>query len=209
MVATFNRDLGQMVAEKSFREDLYFRLNVMRLHLPPLRERTEDISTLVHHFIGKFNVRFGKSVEGVSPEALALLERYDWPGNIRELENVIQRAMVMAGGTRIGPEALPAQLRERAAQGVTSWKAESSADGHHGGPAGDASDLIAMPPIDFSAPLAKSIEKLIEEAEKKHIATALERTGDRRQRSPDLLGISRKSLHNKMQKYGMFDRDKD
>ena len=96
-----NRDLDQLVARGTFRQDLYYRINVFPLHLPPLRERPDDIALLVHHFVQKYRARLGKVVEGVTPGALARLSAYDFPGNVRELENKIHQAMVIAAGPMI------------------------------------------------------------------------------------------------------------
>jgi DNA-binding NtrC family response regulator len=106
LIATTNRDLKRAVAEGLFREDLYFRLRVFPLHLPPLRERREDVPLLAAHFVTQMNARFGKTVTGVGAAALEHLVAYDWPGNVRELRNVIERAVLLA----VGPEITPAQL---------------------------------------------------------------------------------------------------
>src|ERR671931_2130669 len=111
LIAASNRDLVKAVADGVLREDLYYRLNGIPIHLPPLRERTEDIPLLVAHFIGRVAKDIGKTVLGITPDALAVLERYHWPGNIRELENVIERAIVLGSGEQITPEAFPAALR--------------------------------------------------------------------------------------------------
>jgi two-component system response regulator GlrR len=101
IITATNRELEQLVARGGFRQDLYYRINVFPLHLPPLRERPEDIALLVHHFVQKYRARLGKVIDGVSPGALARLSAYDFPGNVRELENKIHQAMVIAGGTVI------------------------------------------------------------------------------------------------------------
>jgi len=110
IVTATNRDLDQLVARGSFRQDLYYRINVFPMHLPPLRERPEDIALLVHHFIGKYRARLGKPIDGIAPGALHKLGAYDFPGNVRELENKIHQAMVVAAGPTIGDAdvALPA-----------------------------------------------------------------------------------------------------
>jgi len=110
VIAATHRDLAAMMEKGSFREDLFYRLNVVRLELPPLRERKEDIPLLVDHFIARFNRRQGKGVTGVAPDALALLMAYDYPGNVRELENIIERAFVLCGGGRIERAHLPPEL---------------------------------------------------------------------------------------------------
>mgnify|MGYP003296184022 CR=1 FL=1 len=104
-------DLEQAVAEGILREDLFYRLNVIPIQLPPLRERREDIPLLVAHFLQKFSKELGKDVRGVTPEALAVLERYRWPGNIRELENVLERAIVLGAGEILEVDSLPASVR--------------------------------------------------------------------------------------------------
>lgn len=111
VVAATNRDLRAMVRNGTFREDLYYRLNVVELHIPPLRERREDIPPLVNHLIFKFNRKLGKKVRGVSPEAMQLLVEYDWPGNVRELENVLERAMVVVEADELTHKHLAQYLR--------------------------------------------------------------------------------------------------
>jgi len=106
IIAATNRDLKKAVDEEKFRDDLYYRLNVISIELPPLREHKEDVPLLVHHFIEKFNIEMGEKVERISEEALDLLMEYDWPGNVRELENVIERAMVITKGNLIKAEDL-------------------------------------------------------------------------------------------------------
>jgi two-component system, NtrC family, response regulator AtoC len=107
LITATNRDLLKMVEEGTFRSDLYYRLNVVNLHLPSLRERKEDIPLLVSHFIAKYNLEFNKKFERVQEEALAVMLDYQWAGNVRELENVIERAVVIGQGVEIGPELLP------------------------------------------------------------------------------------------------------
>jgi DNA-binding NtrC family response regulator len=115
IIAATNRDLKKAMVEGSFREDLYWRLNVISIHLPPLRERREDIPQLVGNFIASYNERLGKYVRSFSPEAMDLVFAHHWPGNVRELENVVERSIVLAKGDRITPEDLPAELKSRAA----------------------------------------------------------------------------------------------
>lgn len=103
VVAATNQNLAQLVSARQFRADLYYRLNVIPIHLPPLRERCEDIPGLVEHFVRKFSVRFNKTIETIPDEVLEFLKFYDWPGNIRELQNVIERAVVLSPGTVLRP----------------------------------------------------------------------------------------------------------
>ncbi|MCX7718886.1 MAG: sigma-54 dependent transcriptional regulator [Candidatus Sumerlaeaceae bacterium] len=197
VVAATNQNLAEKVEAREFRLDLYYRLNVFPIHLPPLRRRREDIPLLVEHFIGMYNPRLNKQVTGVSPEALSALLDYPWPGNVRELENVIQRAMIIASGTHLTPAELPPGLLAAAARRAPD--AEDAAAPLI--PAITDDELVG----DFSVPLQQRVEQLSEELEKKIIRAALVRANYHRQATADLLGISRKSLHNKMVKYGLFE----
>jgi two-component system, NtrC family, response regulator AtoC len=116
IITATNRHLEEAVREGTFREDLYYRLNVISIQVPPLRERKEDIPLLVENFIGKFNMESGKRVEGISGEALQLLLEHEWPGNVRELENVIERAVIINKGGMVLPTDLPPQLTKAIAQ---------------------------------------------------------------------------------------------
>ena len=102
MITATNRDLTELVARGSFRQDLFYRINVFPLHLPPLRDRPDDIPLLVHHFVHKYRTRLGKPIDAFTPAALARLAGHDFPGNVRELENKVHQAMVVATGTTIG-----------------------------------------------------------------------------------------------------------
>ncbi len=110
VIAATNRDLKKMVEEGLFREDLYYRLNVVPIELPPLRKRREDIEPLVHHFLAKYNREFNRRLQGISPAALQTLRDYDWPGNVRELENMIERAVALASGEVITRKDLPLEI---------------------------------------------------------------------------------------------------
>jgi len=124
IIAATNRDLKKAILDKEFREDLYYRLNVVTIELPPLRERSEDIPELVEHFIHKYNLETGKKIEGVAPESMALLKSYSWPGNIRELENCIERAVILCHGRKILPQHL-------LFSGVTTRNEEDSESSQH------------------------------------------------------------------------------
>src|SRR5205807_5176457 len=110
VLAATNRDLGAEVAAGRFRRDLYYRLSVFTIHLPPLRERGDDLALLVQHYLRRFSRELGKDVQGVSPEALAILQAYAWPGNVRELQSVLKQALLRAAGPVLVPDFLPAQL---------------------------------------------------------------------------------------------------
>jgi len=111
VICATHQNLADMVQKEKFREDLYYRLNVISLPLPPLRDRSGDIPLLAYHFLRKYAVQSGKEVKGIAPETLELLEAYPWPGNVRELQNVIERAVVLAEGEMVTPAELPANLR--------------------------------------------------------------------------------------------------
>ncbi len=115
VLAATNRDLEQCVREGKFREDLYYRLVVIQIHIPPLRERRDDIGPLAYHFLRRFAERSGKPIEGFTPEALDALTRFDWPGNVRQLENVLERAVVLAQHKLVDLGDLPDAIRKPAA----------------------------------------------------------------------------------------------
>ena len=179
IVATTNRDLEQAVAAGRFRADLFFRLNVFPLRLPPLRARREDIAVLARHFVERMNRQLSKSVKGISPAALQLLSAYDWPGNARELRNVIERGVLLATGDEVCPGHLPSEI-----QAASPEVARQSADA-------DA----ACPPArgDAVVPLADAERQLIDEA--------LRATGGNQMRAARLLGISRDTLRYRLKKH--------
>ena len=114
VVFATHRDLGQMVAEGKFRQDLYYRINVMKIETPSLQEHAEDIPEIANHLLRRYSASFGKSMSRIEPDAMAVLESYAWPGNVRELENVMQRAIILAAGKTVRVEDLPENLREQA-----------------------------------------------------------------------------------------------
>ncbi len=188
LVAATNRDLKQLIADGRFREDLYYRLAVVPIALPPLRDRREDIPLLVSHFVEKYNLRLGKRVEGIEPEALELLMAYTWPGNIRELENLMERSVLFADGSTIQASALPDALRERGP--------------HPAAPVAGIGHLGAI-----AAPSGASMKEIVRQAqaelERGLIARALEETGGNVTRAAKRLQISRKSLQVKMKELGL------
>ena len=188
LVAATNKDLLSDVKAGGFREDLYYRLNVVPINLPPLRERTEDIPLLVEHFLEKYNERLHKAVEALSDEAMDRLMKYGWPGNIRELENVLERGVLFAEGAVITVDELPRPLRqddevERRTSGTGS------------------SDLPTIP----VGPLKEIVRAHTETVEKDLIRRALEETGGNVTKAARRLEISRKSLQNKMKELGLRD----
>jgi two-component system response regulator AtoC len=172
VIAATVRDLHQEVKEGRFREDLYYRLNVLQISLPPLRERAGDLPLLIEHFLAKYNARFGTQVRGLNAEALKLLARYAFPGNVRELENMIERAVVLAEGDMLTPADLPERLRE-----------------HH--------DPVALSLASGELSI-KRTNRVIEET---LIRRALERTQGNRTAAAKLLEISHRALLYKIKDY--------
>ncbi len=185
LIAATNRDLQAEIEAGRFRKDLYYRLAVVPLELPPLRERRGDISMLARHFVEKYNRKLNKRIEGIADDALALLQAYDWPGNIRELENLIERVLLFADGPFITATDLPESMR----QGTTPPPAPSPASETPPGEGG-LKDIVRMKAA---------------ELEKDLISKALEETGGNVTRAARLLQISRKSLQTKMKEFGLRD----
>ncbi|MBK9517290.1 MAG: sigma-54-dependent Fis family transcriptional regulator [Anaeromyxobacter sp.] len=163
-----NRDLKEEIRRGRFREDLFFRLGVFSIALPPLKERREDIPLLVQHFIAKFNAETGKHVQGLTPQAQEVLQGYAWPGNIRELRNTVERAMILADGELLGEEHLPPDMSSS-------------------GPEAAGLRLAMGLPLDL--------------VEKDYILASLQRNGGNKARTAELLGISEKTLYNKLNRY--------
>jgi DNA-binding NtrC family response regulator len=187
LIAATNRDLKALIADGRFREDLYYRLNVVPISLPALRERREDIPPLVSHFVEKYNRRLGKKVERVEEEAMQLLLSYSWPGNIRELENLMERSVLFADGPVILAASLPDSLREKGAA---------------------PTPVAALGPLGaIAAPSGASMKEIVRlaqaELERELIARALEETGGNVTRAAKKLQISRKSLQVKMKELGL------
>ncbi len=174
VVAATVRDLPAEVKAGTFREDLYYRLNVLPIHLPPLRERGGDIALLVDHFIERFNRRLGTGLEGIEPQAMKMLVQHAWPGNVRELENTIERAMVLCDGRRIGEEDLPDRIRQN-------------------------QDRIRMT-LQSGELSIKKTTRIIEE---ELIRRALTKTGGNRTRAAEFLEISHRALLYKIKDYAV------
>jgi DNA-binding NtrC family response regulator len=174
VLASTNKNLAGAIAKGAFREDLFFRLNVFEVHLPPLRERKEDIPLLVRELLSGLNRKHDCRVTEVSPETLAIFDRYDWPGNVRELRNLLERAVILAGGGAVTPAHLPR--------------------GFAGRP--------EPPPSDPGAPVVLEPGMTVDEAERALIELTLRHTKNNRTRSAEILGISGKTLFNKLKAYG-------
>ncbi|MDK2972799.1 MAG: two-component system, NtrC family, response regulator AtoC [Candidatus Sumerlaeota bacterium] len=206
VVCATNCDLGKMVDEGKFREDLYYRINVMPVYIPPLRERPEDIALLVDHFIEHYNPRLGKNIRGITRDALQRFLDYPWPGNVRELENLLQRTMLLAHGDVLTAEDLPPVLRGDASSDPGSARGHRAADATISHEVLEELDMESLLDTNsFDTPLSDRLSLINDHVERHLILAALEKTGGHRQESADLLGISRKSLHNKMVRYHLFD----
>ncbi len=181
IIAATNKNLRRAVEKGSFRQDLFFRLNVVALRTPPLRERKGDIPELVRYFLEVFGKKYGRPRLAITPAVLALFEQYRWPGNVRELENIMERLVIFAGGNIIDVDDLPlagVRIGERLQQ-----------------------DRRVSAPDRSAA--AASEDLSLSQAEKRHILSVLEKTGWNRSEASRLLGIDRKTLRHKLKKWGM------
>jgi two-component system response regulator HydG len=169
IIAATNADLPAEVRAGQFREDLFYRLNVITIRMPPLRDRGDDVLLLARHFLGTCSTRHRKAVDAFTPDALAALTRWEWPGNIRELEHAVERAVVLTPGHEVGVEHLPEPIR--AAVGPA--------------PVADASHIQ----VPVGTPL-EDVERLM-------IAEALRRTGGNKVQAASLLGISPRTIYRK------------
>ncbi len=182
IVAATNQDLQQLIADKKFREDLYYRLNIATIHLPPLRERKGDLPLLIDHFLKEVNLKIGTSIASVSPEALDILFRYDWPGNIRQLANSIERAAIFCTGPVITAQDVNLALQK------TPQAAENG--------------ILTITPGE-----AMSLRDTLQRMEKDLILGALKKAGGVQTKAAQLLGISPKNLWNKLQKHSIGSED--
>lgn len=185
VIAATNRDLEEAIKKGSFREDLFYRLNVMPIFLPPLRDRHEDIAPLVHHFIDKFNLRHTKMIESISPDALTALENFNWPGNIRELENAIEHAFIVEGSSQLTLSSLPDYLRKNHRKKPASPK---------------------LADLDFSVD-EMDWEKRKEDFEKEFIISALRRFKGKINVTADQSNIPKNTLLRKIKKYQIKPSD--
>ncbi|HET57040.1 MAG TPA: sigma-54-dependent Fis family transcriptional regulator [Deltaproteobacteria bacterium] len=175
VISATNRNIVEAVQEGCFREDLYYRLNVISLQLPPLREMKEDIPLLCDHYLDHFNRENCRRIKALSPQAMDLLTRYDWPGNVRELQNVIERSVALCQGDVILPEHLPEYVRES------------------GGVSG----------IRLSLPFEEAKKEMIDIFEKKYLNQLLGKTGGNITRAARIAGVNRKTIHRLLEKHGL------
>jgi len=176
VIAATNENIEEAVKAGRFREDLYYRLDVFRIHLPALRERHGGVTLLTDHYVARFGEQYKKDIRVVSPETYRLLRRYPWPGNVRELKNVIQRAVLMAKGAELTPNLLPVRIRE--------------ADDSH------ASETRTGSPIQLGMSLA--------DVEKEFIKMTLFSVSGNKLKAASILRISRRALYNKLKRYDLL-----
>jgi two-component system response regulator PilR (NtrC family) len=179
VIAATNLDLRQMMEEGKFREDLFHRLNVISIPLPPLRDRKDDIPLLVHHFLGKYGDENRKPDIELTPDAMDLLTEYDWPGNVRELENVLERAVVLTPGPRIGVELVPEHVRRAPSFHVPQF---------------------VVPPEGIS------FKDVTTDFEKRIIESTLEAAGGVQKRAAELLHIKPTTLNEMIKRYDIRAR---
>jgi len=177
IIAATNRDLAEGVKNKTFRQDLFYRLNVIPIRIPPLRERKEDIAQLVEHFINKFNSEHKQDdkIRGIDSEAMALLEKFDWPGNVRELENAVERAVVLEMTDMIKPGSLPEEVTDRLSQPLSG--------------------------VSFMGDSEMDLEKTLEQIEKDLLKEALTYTDGVINKAADRLNLSFRSMRYRVKKH--------
>jgi len=181
IVAATNKDLRRLVSDGQFREDLFYRLNIFPVTLPPLRERADDIPLLVERFIRRYSEEFHKEVTGIDPAALAVMQAYDWPGNVREMRNLIERAMLLSGGGRLTLDSLPMELM------IPAVVATDDQDG-------ETQPLVLLGPQGVDL---RQVERLL-------VEQAMELAVGNQSRAAQLLRISRDQLRYRLQKYGLL-----
>lgn len=219
LVAATNRDLQKEVKEGNFREDLFYRLNVVPIKLPALRDRKSDIPSLIRHFIAKYNKRLGKNIHTITEDARAVLMSYDWPGNIRELENVIERAILLSDSENITLSDLPPEFEvtNSSAQAISGFKQAGEGCGpplftrnlelEPGEAKPDSSSSVSSSNLRSTLNLKEAVKEMTIQVEKNLIIKALQETRGNVTRAARKLGISRKSLQTKMKDYELREQD--
>ncbi len=190
LICATNRNLEDLVSKGLFREDLFYRLNVIQIRLPALRERKEDIPTLAEHFLHRFSLVMGKQIKSISKEAMRYLSNYTFPGNVRELENIIERAVALENQSTILPESLPQKLLLQK-DSVSPMPPPLPNQTQQSPTAVDGNNF--------------DLEKGVENFERQHIMRALEETKGVKKKAAELLGISFRSLRYRIEKYGISD----
>jgi transcriptional regulator with GAF, ATPase, and Fis domain len=200
VIAATNKPLEEAVAARQFREDLFYRLNVVRIHIPPLRERREDVRLLVNYFLKKFARDQQTSPKSVSTGVIKALEHYHWPGNVRELENVVRRALVVSKGDAILLSELPPEI---ASQGATTMAGSSSTASINA--TGDASgnDVVGLARRLFQWARKDPKMKIIPAVERELVIQSLKETNGNQVQAAKMLGITRATLRKRIEKFGI------
>ncbi|MCC6123490.1 MAG: sigma-54-dependent Fis family transcriptional regulator [Pirellulales bacterium] len=200
IIAATNQNLDALIEQGKFRKDLYYRLRGVTIHLPPLRDRSEDIAELAHYFLFRFNRQLGTTVQSIAPEALEMLEKFDWPGNIRQLQSAIREALIVSVGSTILRDFIPIELHQ-----------EKFAD------AGDDAETGPLPDIDWSS-LPELIEnailngennlyrRVIDYVDRILVTLAMRQAGGKQNRAAEILGLSRVTLRTKLRILGNFEK---
>ncbi len=214
IIAATNQNLLQMVQEGTFRGDLFFRLNVLSIQLPPLRERKENLPHIASYFVEKINRQYGKKIEGLSPEALECLNQYSWPGNCRELKNVIERAMIMEQGALITPKFFPAEVRSGGgipAQTTLSNTPVMTSEPYPypPDPLRTLSESLSVQDPSLPKVVLPPEGISIEAVEKAYIMQALARYGGNQTRAAKCLGMSLDTLRYRRKKFGLENYPQD
>jgi two-component system, NtrC family, response regulator PilR len=181
VIAATNKDLEKEIAEERFREDLYYRLSVIPIHVPALRERREDIPLLTREFLDRFVKSMSKKIDGIEPEAMRRLEVYEWPGNVRELENTIERAVALESGGRISVASLPDRIRNHYHETIPTVS--------------DNGDAPTLPEAGLD------LSTFIQKVERSYLLAALERSDGVRTHAAELLKMSYRSFRHFAKKY--------
>jgi DNA-binding NtrC family response regulator len=192
VMAATNRDLAAEVRAKRFREDLYYRLSVVTLTVPPLRERREDIPELVENYLSRLRVRVGREIRGITAEAMAALCRYDWPGNVRELINVVERSLILCSGNEVTLEDLPLSVGGTADASRTLFQTNVVLESDEG-----------LPPEWLEQPWRRVRRDVVGRFEKAYLTGVLKQTGGRIGEAARRAGMEPRSLFEKMRKYGL------
>jgi two-component system nitrogen regulation response regulator GlnG len=192
LLAATNQNLDAFIAQGKFRSDLYYRLGVFTIRLPPLRERGDDLMLLIQHYLRRFNGELGKNVQGVAPETLVMLQRYSWPGNLRELQSVIKQALLQATGPVLMPDFLPADLRQKCGEALA---AQASPDEWPG--------LRAFVTDRLAAGTDNLYKETLRRVERQLFTQVLEQTKGSQLQAARILGISRANLYGKLRALGI------
>lgn len=201
VVAATNKDLSEMVREGTFRDDLFFRLNVVSIAMPPLRTRKEDIVLLVGAFLREFTEENGKPPMELTAEAMQMLLDYEWPGNVRELRTVVEHGVVMSNSRKIGPRHLPQFLRDDTLRDLRGGPAGRSSSSPAASTAATSSAAPSVDPALAAEPEELNLAKM----ENRLIRRALQRAGDNRTEAAKLLGISRRTMQRKLKEMGLVE----